>query len=127
MKSFRSGHPTQVTSLTDLSKRATVRGDTVYALSLARKAAEIADDLYPEPEPLRIYAQLVLADALVASAAHEEAAQVLRRAEGDVAGLPPEMKNLRNLAAASREALCARSPGAALVPPCAGTPSAASD
>lgn len=127
MKSFKSGQPSQITSLIDLSQRASQRQETDYALAMARKAADIADELYAEPEPLRIYAQLVLADALAASGDYVAAAQSLRRAEGEVAGLPPEMKNLRNLAAASREALCAASADAALAPPCGKASSAAGD
>jgi len=106
LKSFASGHPTQISALVDLSQRAMEHDDSGYALSLAKRAADIADGLYPEPEPLGIYAHLVYAGALIKSKDYPVAAEVLGRAEIEVAALPAEMKNLRTMAATLREELC---------------------
>ncbi len=106
IKSFKNGHPTQITSLIDLSQRALERGDAAYALSLAKKASDIADEIYAEPEPVGIYAHLVYVGALIKTGEYQAAAEVLTLARKDVEGLPPEMKNLRTLAASLREDIC---------------------
>lgn len=108
MASFQSGHPTQITSLADMAMRAMAREDGEVALAMAAKAAEVADAIYAEPEPLSMFAQLVHADALALNERYIEAEAVLVDAEADIATLPPEMKNLREMAAKSRAALCAQ-------------------
>ena len=117
MKSFKSGHPTQITSLADMAMRAMAREDGEVALTMAAKAAEVADAIYAEPEPLSMFAHLVHADALAFNERYIEAEAVLVDAEADIATLPPEMKNLREMAAKSRAALCAQ-PRDPVVPSC---------
>lgn len=111
-QAFKSGHPSLVTALIDLSNRAHGRGDAEQALDAARRAESMAVAISTPDDPLAIYARLVLADRLVESGDTDGAAGKLAEADAKIALLPPEMKNLRTMAADLRTALCARAPAA---------------
>jgi serine/threonine-protein kinase len=122
-QAFKGGHPTLVTALIDLSNRAVRQGEVAQAVAAARRAQAMALAISTPDDPLTIYTGLVLAGALVQAADYPAAAQALAAGDETIARLPPEMKNLRNLAASLREDLCGRAatspgcPGVAPTPP----------
>ena len=118
-KAFPSGHPTLITHWALLSQRAVAEADGGYALTAARKAAGYAEDLLDPSEPLAIYAQYVLAEALLFQGELVEAEQRLAGAEIQVEKMPPEAKNLRNLLSDLGQRLC-QAPKAGSLPRCGG-------
>ncbi|KFL37332.1 hypothetical protein N788_10050 [Arenimonas donghaensis DSM 18148 = HO3-R19] len=118
-KAFPSGHPTLITHWALLSQRAVAEADGGYALTAARKAAGYAEDLLDPSEPLAIFAQYVLAEALLFQGELVEAEQRLAGAEIQVEKMPPEAKNLRNLLSDLGQRLC-QAPKAGSLPRCGG-------
>jgi serine/threonine-protein kinase len=118
-KAFPSGHPTLITHWALLSQRAVAEADGGYALTAARKAAGYAEDLLDPSEPLAIYAQYVLAEALLFQGGLVEAEQRLAGAEIQVEKMPPEAKNLRNLLSDLGQRLC-QAPEAGSLRRCGG-------
>jgi serine/threonine-protein kinase len=118
-KAFPSGHPTLITHWALLSQRAVAEADGGYALTAARKAAGYAEDLLDPSEPLAIYAQYVLAEALLFQGELVEAEQRLAGAEIQVEKMPPEAKNLRNLLSDLGQRLC-QAPEAGSLRRCGG-------
>jgi tetratricopeptide (TPR) repeat protein len=116
---FPQGHPTVITSWVDLAQRAMALGDGAFALEAARKAADVAARILDASEPLAIYTNVILAEALLYNDDPVAADPVLRAAQREVAKMPPESKNLRNLISDLGSRLC-QSPAAANLQGCAG-------
>ncbi|GAB2504187.1 serine/threonine-protein kinase [Arenimonas alkanexedens] len=116
---FPQGHPKLVFSLLELSKWAAARGELETSLDAARRGDAMATDLGEPGDLVMIFARLVLADALAQSGDAEAADIALSEAQVWVDALPPEMKNLRNMAAELRAQLCGESRSSPL-PGCDG-------
>lgn len=104
-RAFPAGHPSLVTLWAGLVTRAMDLGENDYAAEVARKAYASTSASMPPTEPLAIYTEILLTDVLLAQGDLGGAADHLASVEVNVETLPPEAKNLRNLATDLRERL----------------------
>lgn len=105
-RAFPEGHPTLIPLWATLSDRAMALDDGDYALEAARNAHAAAVGSMAPTEPLAIYAQFLLANALLVQGDLQTAAIHLSEAETNVQSMPPEAQNLRNLIADLGQRFC---------------------